>query len=139
MFLLYFLFFSRSNDLEQLKKEEINFEAVHNMNVEKVETCITVREAMKVWNTTVQFWMAHCVYKRFPFKPLRTAVVFLLSAIWHGYAPGYFLCIGQIVFFLPMEDIYVKIYKQCEEKSLVSMNLYEFGLPSLIFLNFYLN
>ncbi|XP_033214251.1 lysophospholipid acyltransferase 7 [Belonocnema kinseyi] len=107
-----------ANDVEQLKKEEINFEAIHNMYVEKVETCITVREAMKVWNTTVQYWMAHCVYKRFPFKPLRTAVVFLLSAIWHGYSPGYFLCIGQIVFFLPMEDIYVKIYKQLEENSL---------------------
>lgn len=90
------------------------------MNVEKVETCNTVRTAMKVWNTTVQYWMANCVYKPFPLKGLRTAAVFLLSSAWHGYAPGYFLCISQITFFLPMEDIYVKIYKQCPDNSPVS-------------------
>lgn len=87
------------------------------MNVEKVETCNNVRTAMKVWNTTVQYWMANCVYKRFPFKGLRTAAVFLLSSAWHGYAPGYFLCISQITFFLPMEDIYMKIYKQSPDNS----------------------
>ena len=107
----------RSNNLEELKKEDMDFETVHNMNVEKVETCNTVRTAMKVWNTTVQYWMANCVYKRFPHKGLRTAVVLLLSAVWHGYSAGYFLCIGQITFYLPMEDIYVKMYRQCEENS----------------------
>lgn len=112
-----------SSDLDQLKKEDIDFETVHNMNVEKVETCNTVRTAMKVWNTTVQYWMANCVYKPFPLKGLRTAAVFLLSSAWHGYAPGYFLCISQITFFLPMEDIYVKIYKQCPDNSPAKMFL----------------
>ncbi|XP_008202594.1 lysophospholipid acyltransferase 7 [Nasonia vitripennis] len=107
-----------SNEPRSLKPEELDFETVHNMNVWEVEKCILVRDAMKKWNTCVQYWMAVCVYKRFPHRGLRTAATLALSALWHGYAPGYYLCICQITFFLPMEDIYARFYKESAEASL---------------------
>lgn len=106
--------------MRSIKPEELNFETVHNMNVWEVEKCFLVRDAMKKWNTCVQYWMAVCVYKRFPHRGLRTAATLTLSALWHGYAPGYYICICQITFFLPMEDIYAKFYKSFPENSPVS-------------------
>lgn len=99
------------------------------MNVWEVEKCILVRDAMKKWNTCVQYWMAVCVYKRFPHRGLRTAATLTLSALWHGYAPGYYLCICQITFFLPMEDIYARFYKESAEGSLVSSATNPFPSP----------
>lgn len=31
----------------------------------------TVREGMRAWNMSVQYWLAANVFKRFPIKPLR--------------------------------------------------------------------
>ncbi|KAJ8665289.1 hypothetical protein QAD02_006951 [Eretmocerus hayati] len=113
-----------SNDVRSIKSEELNFETVHNMNVWEVEKCFLVRDAMKKWNTCVQYWMAVCIYKRFPHRGLRTVATLLLSALWHGYAPGYYICICQITLFLPMEDIYSKFYKSYPDGSLTKTGLH---------------
>lgn len=97
-----------------------NFETVHNMNVWEVEFSPFVRHTMKIWNTCIQYWMAVCIYKRFPYKNLRTVVTLTLSALWHGYAAGYYFCICQVPFYLPFEDICIKFYNQCEENGFVS-------------------
>merc|ERR1719273_274743 len=56
--------------LDQLKKvtskDEMNFEAIHNIDEFAVETVCTMREALKFWNMTVQWWLVSNVYKRFP-------------------------------------------------------------------------
>lgn len=75
---------------------------------------------MKAWNGCIQYWMGVYVYKRFPYKSLRTIATLTLSAVWHGWAPGYFFCICQIPLFLLSEDVFLKIYKQMKEDSLVS-------------------
>ena len=45
-----------------------NFEAVRNIDPYGVEFAGTVREVLRTWNMTVQYWMANTVYKRLPFK-----------------------------------------------------------------------
>ncbi|XP_029176585.1 lysophospholipid acyltransferase 7 [Nylanderia fulva] len=104
-----------SFDHERAKMEVQDFETVHNMNVWDVETTPFVRHTMKAWNTCIQYWMAVCIYKRFPYKNLRTIVTMLLSALWHGYAAGYYFCICQVPFYLAFEDIGVKFYNQSGE------------------------
>ncbi|XP_012058410.1 PREDICTED: lysophospholipid acyltransferase 7 [Atta cephalotes] len=104
-----------SLDHERMEKEKQDFETVHNMNVWEVESSPFVRHTMKMWNTCVQYWMAMCVYKRFPHKGLRTIATMTLSALWHGYAAGYYFCICQVPLYLPFEDICIKFYNQCEE------------------------
>lgn len=107
-----------SNEPDNLKGEKFDFETIHNMSIWEVETCTTVRTAMKVWNTCVQYWMAVNVYKRLPLKSIRTFVTLFLSALWHGYAAGYYVCICQVPLYLPFEDLCVKYYQQQEENSL---------------------
>lgn len=100
--------------------EEQDFETVHNMNVWEVEFSPFVRHTMKIWNTCIQYWMAVCIYKRFPYKSLRTVITLTLSALWHGYAAGYYFCICQVPLYLSFEDICIKFYNQCEENGFVS-------------------
>ncbi|XP_029043470.1 lysophospholipid acyltransferase 7 [Osmia bicornis bicornis] len=109
---------------EELKNEEFSFDTIHNMDVMKLETCQSVRTAMKAWNGCIQYWMGVYVYKRFPVKCLRTIVTLTLSAVWHGWAPGYFFCICQIPLFMLTDDIAMKFYNQSEENSLAKKAWY---------------
>uniref|UniRef100_A0AAG5DAI3 Lysophospholipid acyltransferase 7 n=1 Tax=Anopheles atroparvus TaxID=41427 RepID=A0AAG5DAI3_ANOAO len=89
---------------------EYDFEAVRNIDVINTERCWTFREAMKYWNMCVQYWMAMYVYKRFPSKKYRTLVTLVVSAVWHGVYAGYYFCICGAPFYLPIEDLYVKLF-----------------------------
>lgn len=58
---------------ENQSQIEYDFETVHNLDIYGCELAPTVREGMRAWNMTVQYWLANYVYKRVPFKsgPLR--------------------------------------------------------------------
>ena len=45
-----------------------NFETVHNIDEYGCEFAPTVREGMRSWNMTVQYWLASNVYKRLTVK-----------------------------------------------------------------------
>jgi len=45
-----------------------NFDTVHNLDLYGCELAPTVREGMRAWNMTVQYWLATYVYKRVPLK-----------------------------------------------------------------------
>lgn len=121
----FFFRLNRSKNSDKLKTEDIDFETIHNINTWGVESCTNVRVAMKMWNTCIQYWMAAYVYKRFPYKGFRMPVTFIISALWHGYYAGYYICICSVVFYLPMDDIYAKFYKQSKENSLVSIFIFD--------------
>ncbi len=55
--------FSDHQSAGQLAKEEFDFETVHNIDEYGAEFVPTMREALKTWNMTVQFWLATIVYK----------------------------------------------------------------------------
>ena len=65
---------------------EINFETIHNIDEFKTESVTTMRDALKTWNMTVQWWLAANVYRRFPGYPrvFRAFVVMMVSSVWHG-------------------------------------------------------
>lgn len=86
--------------------EQVNFEAVHNINEWGVEFAPSMREALRYWNMTVQYWLVSVVYKRFPLRSLRTTAVMLVSSVWHGVHPGYYLGLGSVPIFLVVEDIW---------------------------------
>lgn len=102
--------------LANLDKCEYDFETVENIKVAGVEKCLTFREAMKHWNRCIQYWLAMYVYKRFPNKKYRIVATMAVSAFWHGVFAGYYFCILGPVFYLPIEDIYLKLLKSSNEK-----------------------
>lgn len=93
------------------EKLEYDFETIHNIDPYKTDTCWTFREAMKCWNMCIQYWLAMNVYKRFPNKKFRTLATLAVSAYWHGIYSGYYLCMLGSPFYLPIEDLYNKLYR----------------------------
>jgi len=90
--------------------EEVNFEAVHNIDEWGSDFVPSMREALRCWNMTVQHWLVFVVYKRFPVKSLRTTMVMVVSSVWHGVHPGYYLGLGSVPLCLAVEDLWrVKI------------------------------
>merc|ERR1712223_2095456 len=79
-----------------------------------VETVCTMREALKFWNMTVQWWLVSNVYRRFPkmSRNFRAFLVMMVSSIWHGVYSGYYLSLGSVPFVLAVEDIYERILRR---------------------------
>lgn len=97
--------------LDNPKDRDYSFDTIVNVDVQGVETCLTFREAMKHWNRCIQYWLAIYVYKRFPSKKYRVIATMSVSAFWHGVHAGYYFCILGPAFYLPVEDLYVKLLK----------------------------
>jgi len=54
-----------------VKEEVYNFDCIESIDIMKVETISTVRGATRIWNMTIQYWIAEYVYRRIPVKKLR--------------------------------------------------------------------
>jgi len=91
--------------------ESVNFETVHNIDEWGSDFVPSMREALRCWNMTVQHWLVMVVYKRFPVKSLRTTMVMLVSSVWHGVHPGYYLSLGSVPLCLMVEDFYRRLIR----------------------------
>uniref|UniRef100_A0A2S2QMN4 Lysophospholipid acyltransferase 7 n=1 Tax=Sipha flava TaxID=143950 RepID=A0A2S2QMN4_9HEMI len=109
---------------DHFEKEEIyNFDCVESIDIMKVETISTVRGATRIWNMTIQYWIAEYVYRRFPIKNFRTLAAFGISALWHGIYTGYYVSLCSVPFYLAVEDIYNKHYRNYANSAGVSKSL----------------
>ncbi|CRK90024.1 CLUMA_CG003749, isoform A [Clunio marinus] len=99
-----------SEFLENPKSCDYDFETIENIHIAGVEKCLTFREAMKHWNRCVQYWLAIYIYKRFPSKKYRIMATMAVSAYWHGVHAGYYFCILGPIIYLPLEDLYTKVF-----------------------------
>lgn len=63
---------------------------ISNMNLWKFETSLNLRDAIHAWNQTTQTWLRRTAYERAPRK-LSVLATYLLSAVWHGFYPGYYM------------------------------------------------
>ncbi|XP_066246534.1 lysophospholipid acyltransferase 7 [Euwallacea similis] len=97
------------NSSNLLEAIEYDYETVHSINSYATEFYPTLREGMKNWNMTVQYWLANCIYKRFPSKRYRTLATMFVSGVWHGVYSGYYISVGMIPFGLIVEDIWASI------------------------------
>ncbi|CAD5222862.1 unnamed protein product [Bursaphelenchus xylophilus] len=80
---------------------------VDNLDIPHVENSDGFRSGMRAWNRTVQFWLAHFVYKRAP-RSIRLPWTMFVSAFWHGVHPGYFLSFLTIPLCTAAEDVMFK-------------------------------
>lgn len=57
------------------------------------QLCDNIRNGINCWNTGTNAWLRYVVYERMEkYEKYKTLCTFLLSAIWHGFYPGYYLC-----------------------------------------------
>lgn len=101
-----------SSNKERARKEIYNFETIHNIDPYGSDFCTTFRSAMKCWNSCIQYWLAVYIYKRLSYKQIRTLITMFVSAFWHGVYAGYYLCLCSAPLYLPVEDLYVKLFRK---------------------------
>jgi lysophospholipid acyltransferase len=71
------------------------FNRVENICIRKVELASNPRDIFANWNKNTASWLRRSVYVRITeTSPLLnpTIITYLVSALWHGCHPGYYLC-----------------------------------------------
>lgn len=63
-----------------------------NVDILTIETSLNLRELLIAWNKSTQTWLRNISYERV--GKHRTQLTFILSAMWHGFYPGYYLTFG---------------------------------------------
>lgn len=58
----------------------------------------SLRECIQSWNTSTNAWLRMVVYERVP-KNRGVPLTFALSAVWHGFFPGYYLTFASAALF----------------------------------------
>ncbi|KAI9582424.1 lysophospholipid acyltransferase 1 [Glossina fuscipes] len=72
------------------KDGNANWDLISNINVLGFEFATNMRDAINNWNCGTNRWLRTVVYERVP-KKYGTVLTFALSAVWHGFYPGYYL------------------------------------------------
>ncbi|NP_001088606.1 lysophospholipid acyltransferase 7 [Xenopus laevis] len=72
---------------------EYDYETIKNIDCYGADFCVKVKDGMRYWNMSVQWWLAQYIYKNSPVKSLvfGSAWTMLVSAYWHGIHPGYYM------------------------------------------------
>lgn len=71
------------------KNGEENWDLVSNLNIKNIEFSTSFKIFIDNWNIQTALWLKRVCYERATRNP--TAKTFLLSAVWHGVYPGYYL------------------------------------------------
>lgn len=65
------------------------WDLVTNINILKIETGTSMKALFDNWNIGTQLWLRRIAYDRL--STGKTLGVFVLSAFWHGFYPGYYM------------------------------------------------
>ncbi|KAH0949625.1 hypothetical protein HN011_006924 [Eciton burchellii] len=73
------------------------WDAVSNIDVYKFETSLNLKNAIESWNKNTNLWLRSIVYERTGRNKIM--YTYALSALWHGFYPGYYLTFTNGAFF----------------------------------------
>ncbi|ESO09652.1 hypothetical protein HELRODRAFT_183969, partial [Helobdella robusta] len=66
---------------------EARWDLVDNAVISKTELATGIKQFIDNWNKTTNYWLRHVVYER----TRSVFAVFIFSALWHGFYPGYYI------------------------------------------------
>lgn len=99
---------NKENEALSDDAENHNFTKIENVKITYFELEIDPNEKINFWNRSVHLWLKYQVYFRlinlphkFFYKKFENAslCVFVISALWHGFYPGYYIFFIQMYFF----------------------------------------
>lgn len=65
------------------------WDLISNIDIIKFEFSTSMRESIEAWNMGTNRWLRMIVYERV--KTRGTILTYALSALWHGFYPGYYI------------------------------------------------
>lgn len=73
------------------------WDLVSNIDVYRFEMSLSLKESIEHWNKGTNKWLRSVVYERT--KRQQLIFTYALSAVWHGFYPGYYLTFANGAFF----------------------------------------
>ncbi|KAL2084865.1 hypothetical protein ACEWY4_020383 [Coilia grayii] len=70
------------------EKGEVSWDLISNIRIWEIETATSFKNFIDNWNIQTGIWLKFVCYDRA--SRYRTALTFVLSALWHGVYPGYY-------------------------------------------------
>ncbi|XP_066035989.1 lysophospholipid acyltransferase 2 isoform X3 [Chamaea fasciata] len=71
------------------KNGATRWDLISNLRIQQIEFSTSFKMFLDNWNIQTALWLKRVCYERATFSP--TIQTFILSAIWHGVYPGYYL------------------------------------------------
>ncbi|XP_062344486.1 lysophospholipid acyltransferase 2 [Cinclus cinclus] len=71
------------------KSGVMRWDLISNLRIQQIEFSTSFKMFLDNWNIQTALWLKRVCYERATFSP--TIQTFILSAIWHGVYPGYYL------------------------------------------------
>ncbi|XP_053445832.1 lysophospholipid acyltransferase 2 [Nycticebus coucang] len=71
------------------KNGAARWDLISNLRIQQIEMSTSFKMFLDNWNIQTALWLKRVCYERASFSP--TVRTFVLSAIWHGVYPGYYL------------------------------------------------
>ncbi|VDK89416.1 unnamed protein product [Dibothriocephalus latus] len=75
------------------------YKLAESFHFTKAEFPGSIKELADNWNVQTLQWLRLSVFERLP-KQFRVVGVFVLSTIWHGFYPGYYLFFGSMLWYM---------------------------------------
>ncbi|KAI8391469.1 MBOAT, membrane-bound O-acyltransferase family-domain-containing protein, partial [Radiomyces spectabilis] len=93
------------------------WDRLRNVRIRECETAPSVKYYTENWNMKANIWLRHYVYLRLTPPGAKPAIkntfcVYAISAMWHGFHPGYYRKFFCVVFFIPV-GVYQTLSRSC--------------------------
>ncbi|XP_043266771.1 lysophospholipid acyltransferase 2 isoform X2 [Venturia canescens] len=75
----------------------VKWDLISNVDVIPFELSLSLRDTVEHWNKGTNRWLRSVVYERV--KRHKVLLTYTLSAVWHGFYPGYYLTFASGVLF----------------------------------------
>lgn len=73
---------------------------------------LTLRDSIEHWNKGTNRWLRSIVYERAKYNKLM--FTYSLSALWHGFYPGYYITFANGAFFTIVARTVIRVYNNIQ-------------------------
>ncbi|XP_060574529.1 lysophospholipid acyltransferase 2-like isoform X2 [Ruditapes philippinarum] len=106
-------------------KGNSKWDLLDNVKIYQLETCTSLKVNVDSWNVTTAHWLRYSVYERCP-ASIATWAVFIISAFWHGFYPGYYMAFLTAALFTTAARLVRRNIRPYFLQSTVHTNFYDF-------------
>lgn len=99
------------------------YQKVCSFDLRHIESGVGLKHVIDAWNVSTTRWLREVFYDRLPHS-CRTALVFIISAFWHGFYPGYYLMFCTFAMFTFVSRMWRRNMRPLCRRTALSVLLY---------------
>ncbi|TGZ74051.1 hypothetical protein CRM22_001157 [Opisthorchis felineus] len=100
------------------------YAGVRNFDVFQIECGLGLKNVIDSWNISTTRWLREVFYERLPYF-CRTFLVFIISAFWHGFYPGYYLMFVTFALFTFVSRMWRRAMRPFCRQTVLSSCIYD--------------